>query len=116
MYLYQIVLRGLQAKVNVGQGAGISQGFQQRFDYSYPPGHVRFTWSNRCERQYGSWEDFIPIVGALELITTVRGIMPPQYQNCGCIYGVFRHMGPGAERVFVGIGEIAGTPEVNEVE
>ena len=115
MHLYQIIQRGLQAKVNVGQGARIPENCQQRFDYSYPPGYVRFTWSNECERQYGSWEDLIPVMGAMETITMVQGIMPAQFQNSSCIFGVFKDMGAGAERVFVGIGTIAGTPE-NEVE
>ena len=115
MYLYQLVLRGLQAKVNVGQGAGTPEAWQQRFDYSFPPGYVRFTWSNQCERLYGSWEDLIPVVAAIETITMVQGIMPPQYQNSSCVYGVFKDVGPGAERVFVGVGTIRGTPE-NEVE
>ena len=64
---------------------------------------------------YGSWEDLIPIVNALRTVTTGRGIMPSQYQNRKCICDVYRDMGPGAERVYVGGVTLEGTSVGNEV-
>ena len=112
--LFYLVNRGLQEKV--GQEIPTPQRFEQRCNYYALPGYLLFTWYNQCGEVYGSWEDLILIANAIQLVTTHPMIMPFVVQNRSCHYNVYRDMGPGAERVWVGYGEIKGTSLGSEVE
>ena len=52
----------------------------------------------------------------LKNVTTRPGIIPPQYQDREYICKVYRDIGPGFERLFVGYVAVGGTPAGNGIE
>ncbi len=106
----------LQAKVNAGQGAAIPRWFDKVVQFPRPPlRRAIMKWLNSSGGLYGSYEDMIPILEALQNVTTVVGIIPPEYAVSRCTFEVFWDPGPVAQRVFVGGGLIGGDPFGNEI-
>ena len=103
-----------------GQGAVAPRRYQEKYQYPDRNGLIFLLWSNFCEGRYGTYEELITIIEALERVITVQGVMQPEYQNRGCQFDVFRDMGPGVERLLVGGGSTGvvtgGTHVGNEVE
>ena len=94
----------LRARVNHGYGADVPRAVHNEIAFALPGLALAFNWINECRMQYGSNQDMIPIVEALENVTTLDGIMPVQYQSSRCNYEVFRDVGRGFQRLFVGGG------------
>lgn len=104
--LYNEVHHLLRARVNHGHGADIPNVVHKENIFFSPTVTLTFTWINECNMQYGSNQDLIPIVEALENVTTLEGYMPVEFHSKRCNYEVFRHPGGGAVKNFVGGGWI----------
>ena len=85
--------------------------------YPHPPRRrVILMWQNQCRKgQFGSYEDWIPILEALRNVTTGVGVVPPQYRISRCTFEVLWDAGGGMERVIVGAGLVGGDPFGNGV-
>ncbi len=116
MHLYQTALDNLRWMVISGQRAVVPHEYQRKYELPNRNGNVVLIWSNYCEERYGTYEELVTIIEALETVTTEPGIMPPQHQNSQCDYVVYRYRGPGDERLLVGGGLVWGTLVGNEVE
>ena len=116
MHLYQTALNNLRWMVITGQRAVAPQKYERRYEFPNRNGDVIMNWSNLCGGRYGTYEELVTIIKALETVTTEPGIMSPGYQNSSCTYNVWRDMGPGAVMLLVGDGLVDGTPVGNEVE